>query len=253
MSPIFYVGDMVGLAAWASDRQDGDISDAIQWRSDLDGPLGSGATLNVSLSEGAHRVTAEVIDADGNRAGRTLVVRVKRRPAIVLDRLEPGDTVLVNERVRYRFVTENAVTEPAVSSWPVLNWYQWRGEIQPLSPGHHHVTAIVHDAFWDSASTGFALTAVGPVSAELDSLIQSSYSTAESIPLSGGYSYPSGVKADQVTFRWYSDLMGYLGEGQVLNVGMNAGTHVVTVEVSDDLGQTATATTTVVVTDDPGP
>ena len=253
MAPIFYVGDPVRLTARAVDLQDGDLSGAIQWQSDLDGALGSGSAVIATLREGAHTITAEVLDADANRAKRTHYVRVKRRPAIALDYLDPGDTALVGERVRYHFVTDDAVTEPALSSGPNVNWNPWRDEIEPLSPGFHRVTAAVYDSFWDAASMTFTLTAVGPVSAELDPLFQSSYRSAESVPLSGGYSYPSGIKADQVSLRWYSDLMGYLGEGQTLNVGMTPGSHSITLEVSDDLGQTATASTTIVVTDDPNP
>ncbi len=53
----FVPGEPVHLAAGASDAEDGDLRHAISWSSSLDGPLGSGATLDVTtLRSGTHVV-----------------------------------------------------------------------------------------------------------------------------------------------------------------------------------------------------
>ena len=57
-------GININFSATASDDEDGDISADIAWSSNVDGPLGSGASINTaSLSLGAHVITAEVTDS----------------------------------------------------------------------------------------------------------------------------------------------------------------------------------------------
>lgn len=63
---VFDEGTRVTLTGVATDPEDGTISSGIQWFSDLDGPVGSGATSLWFLSPGTHRITAGVMDTDGN-------------------------------------------------------------------------------------------------------------------------------------------------------------------------------------------
>jgi hypothetical protein len=51
-----------------------DYSDTIQWSSDIQGPLGTGATITPVLNVGTHLVTATCADAAGN--GQSAVVEV---------------------------------------------------------------------------------------------------------------------------------------------------------------------------------
>jgi subtilisin family serine protease len=55
----------VTLSGSASDVQDGNISSKIAWTSSIDGALGTGASLPVSLSPGSHTITASVTDSAG--------------------------------------------------------------------------------------------------------------------------------------------------------------------------------------------
>ncbi|HEB28029.1 MAG TPA: hypothetical protein ENI05_09675 [Porticoccus sp.] len=55
----------INFTASASDAEDGDISHAVLWSSDVDGSLGSGASLASLLSAGAHIITATVTDSQG--------------------------------------------------------------------------------------------------------------------------------------------------------------------------------------------
>ncbi|NND36689.1 MAG: hypothetical protein HKN81_06075 [Gammaproteobacteria bacterium] len=57
--------EFVNFAAAASDVEDGDISANVRWSSSLDGELGVGATLPVTLSLGTHLITATVTDSQG--------------------------------------------------------------------------------------------------------------------------------------------------------------------------------------------
>ena len=55
-------GNNISFIASAVDLEDGDISDLIQWESNIDGALGTGASMQTSLSVGTHRISARVTD-----------------------------------------------------------------------------------------------------------------------------------------------------------------------------------------------
>ena len=56
-------GETLPLQATASDAEDGDISSAIIWSSDIDGSLGNGASVNVILTAGSHQISASITDS----------------------------------------------------------------------------------------------------------------------------------------------------------------------------------------------
>ncbi len=59
----FSTTQTITFTASASDSEDGDISSDIVWSSDLDGDLGTGSSLSVSLTAGVHTITAMVQDS----------------------------------------------------------------------------------------------------------------------------------------------------------------------------------------------
>lgn len=63
---------LTNLSAAASDLEDGDLSETIQWSSDLDGELGVGADLAVFLSSGNHLISASVTDSENQTAVDTI-------------------------------------------------------------------------------------------------------------------------------------------------------------------------------------
>lgn len=60
-------GDLVSLTGTAFDSEDGNLSGALTWTSDLDGDLGTGPTPSTTLlvTPGPHTITASVTDPDG--------------------------------------------------------------------------------------------------------------------------------------------------------------------------------------------
>jgi len=72
------LGMTVALSATATDEEDGDVTGNIRWSSDLDGSLGTGRTLEISLeSVGMHTLTASVSDAGGLTDDATVRVEMK--------------------------------------------------------------------------------------------------------------------------------------------------------------------------------
>ncbi|MFC1550359.1 S8 family serine peptidase [Candidatus Neomarinimicrobiota bacterium] len=56
-------GEILILTGYAIDEEDGDISNGITWESNLDGYLGMGISLSVTLSNGSHKIIARVADS----------------------------------------------------------------------------------------------------------------------------------------------------------------------------------------------
>ncbi len=70
-------GTNVTLEAEAFDPEDGPIpDDSIQWESDLEGPLGTGHSLGVTLPLGSHTLTVTATDRDGNSVSQDVSIIV---------------------------------------------------------------------------------------------------------------------------------------------------------------------------------
>jgi hypothetical protein len=70
------IGETIDFNASATDTEDGDLSFAIQWMSDRDGPLGSGTSLATQLSLGNHVITVTVQDSQGQSPIITAMVSI---------------------------------------------------------------------------------------------------------------------------------------------------------------------------------
>jgi hypothetical protein len=76
----------------ATDPDDGDISSLIDWQSDIDGAIGTGASLITTLSEGTHVITATVTASDTQTRNSVITVRVAQDPPVAND-----DSAVVDE------------------------------------------------------------------------------------------------------------------------------------------------------------
>lgn len=84
-SNTYATGTAFDLTATATDPEDGDISANITWTSNIDGPLGTGATVTTndstaspdsSLTVGDHTITASITDAQGNTVTSTVAITI---------------------------------------------------------------------------------------------------------------------------------------------------------------------------------
>ncbi|MBN2045505.1 MAG: S8 family serine peptidase, partial [Anaerolineales bacterium] len=69
-------GTSLTFTSSASDVEDGDLSASIVWTSNLDGGLGTGASVSAVLSVGTHTITASVEDSGGLTASDSITVTV---------------------------------------------------------------------------------------------------------------------------------------------------------------------------------
>ena len=69
-------GATVSFTGSASDTQDGSLTSALAWRSNIDGSIGLGGSFSRVLSAGSHTITATAVDSGGLSTVRTVNVTV---------------------------------------------------------------------------------------------------------------------------------------------------------------------------------
>ena len=82
----------------AIDLEDGDISASIEWSSDLDGDIGTGASIDVVLTDGVHTITAYAVDSGGLDDSDSISVEVAVGEVIYGDMKLQVATFTVNPR-----------------------------------------------------------------------------------------------------------------------------------------------------------
>ena len=96
-------GDSITFTGTASDAEDGDISSGLQWSSNLDGVLGSGATLTLdTLTEGTHTITATVTDS-GNLSDSTIITLIVTNNAVNTPPVSVDDVISTIENTPTTF------------------------------------------------------------------------------------------------------------------------------------------------------
>ncbi len=138
----------VTLLADASDPQDGDLTAAVSWNSNLDGPLVS----PVQLTAGSHQISAQVIDSVGFAAADSVSVTVVNKPVITL--LAPlespvlmgeGESLLLSANAED--VEDGDLSESIEWSSSIDGFLGQGAQLQAvLSPGDHTISATLVDS-----------------------------------------------------------------------------------------------------------
>ena len=161
----FTEGDRLRFSGSASDKEDGNMSGKISWRSSRDGSISSSAKLSV----GTHTVTASVKDSAGASASDTISVTVAKAappppapntaPSIAIT--SPSKSGSVEEGTRLNFAARATDKEDGNLNSKVT-WRSSRdgqlGSSATLSVGKHTITASVKDSKGLSASAQVAMT-----------------------------------------------------------------------------------------------
>jgi len=163
-------GSVVTFTGTSVDAEEGDLSAGIAWSSDVDGALGTGATLHVStLSVGAHRITASSTDSAGGTGSDSIMIMItpvlNSRPVVRIDEpldddsFAPGQLVLFTGSAAERDEghddddddddPESDTPDPSLTA--ALRWTSNRdgvigygGSFQAsLTRGYHWITAAV--------------------------------------------------------------------------------------------------------------
>ena len=116
----FAQGSTIDFDGTASDDEDGDLTDQINWNSDLDGDFATGGTASITtLTFGTHLITASVTDATAITTEATITLTVTNEAPIAEDVVITGG-IEVEELLTgsYTFTDADGDTED-------ISTYQW--------------------------------------------------------------------------------------------------------------------------------
>ncbi len=148
---IFNVDDAIMLQATASDAEQGDLSNTINWYSDRDGYLGTGANIQVLLSVGDHVITASVSDIAGASVSQSVSISINALPVLTLQSPATGSLFMLQESLTLQ---ANASDLEDGDITAAIQWFSnidgligIGGLVQTtLSLGAHQITATITDS-----------------------------------------------------------------------------------------------------------
>lgn len=232
----------------AMDAEDGDLSNAIQWRSSLDGALISGQTIHAVLSPGNHILTAMVADKNGQSKTASVTVTAKAyntTPEITIVETRPGDA---SPDGQIYTLTGQASDHEDGNLSAAIVWTSDRiGELGrgamlkvQLSPGKHTLNARIVDS-QQAAMDDSVIVSVSPWNftpiVSITSMVPGTLGPeGQAYTLSG--SATDGEDGDLSTkIAWSSSKDGQLGTGKQIQALLSSGQHTLTASITDSQGQ----------------
>ncbi|PWK54253.1 fibronectin type III domain-containing protein [Pleionea mediterranea] len=246
---IFDDNESIVLIASADDTEDGDLSDSIEWRSSLDGDLGTGGQLGVDLSVGQHEVTASITD-NGNQVNETsIVITINKAeaentaPSLTIESPSNQSQAAYNESVELSATASDAEDGELSAA---INWQSSRDGLLGngaslninLSVGEHTITASVEDSGSLMAEQSINIIVTPPPENSAPALVIHSPANnaqvdfGESVLFSASASdNEDGSLSQQI--NWSSSISGQLGVGASATLTLESGTHTITASVID--------------------
>ena len=147
-------GSSITFRATADDDKDGDIGDDIEWSSSIDGQLGTGKEITVSLRPGQHNVTAAVSDSDNNSKSARITITIEENSRPIISISSPSDGADFIEFDSIEFIASATDSEDGDISGQIIWFSDIEGEIgrgstisvDSLSPADHLITAEITDS-----------------------------------------------------------------------------------------------------------
>ena len=262
---VFASGDLALLRANAFDFDDGFLNGpAVEWFSNQDGPLGTGARLaTTTLSEGVHQISVDATDSDGNLASDARTIRVAgAAPSLdlevtALDQLPTtcvqvivdaasGSTAVGLESVEYSL--------DGGASWTPVSLGDLPFSFIVPGQGFFHLVARAFDEAGqvDAADSRFFIDspcAIQPPTADAgpDQVVECASPEGTTVTLDGsGSSDPGG---NPLTYDWRDEDGNQVGTTAVVDVVLPLGTFTFTLTVDNGQGGTDSDSVDVTVQD----
>ncbi len=241
---VFTPGQTINFTGTADDAEDGDLTDDIQWSSDINGSFGSGGAVNIStLSAGTHVITASVTDNDGFSDSDNINVTVNTAPTVSITAPADGSVFTPGQSINFTGTASDAEEGDLSAS------ISWTSDLDgslgsgasintsTLTAGTHVITASVTDGNGSSDSDNINVTVNTAPTVSITAPANGSiFTPGQSINFTGTASdAEDGDLTDNI--QWSSDLDGNIGSGGSINIStLSAGTHVITASVADSDG-----------------
>lgn len=258
------LGQPVTLSGTANDLEDGPLSGAaLAWTSSRDGALGTGATLQATLSQGVHVLTLTATDSMGATGTASVTVSVNQAgnqpPVVSITSPLAGQTVFQGTAVTLAATAsdpeDGALTGAALAWSSSLDGPLGTGSplsTTALSAGAHVLTVVATDSGGNTGSATVGLTVL-PMNAAPTVTITApmngvTVQAGAPLSLEGTASDPEDGALSGASLTWRSSLDGVLGTGSPLvTSSLQPGTHTLSLTATDSGGRTGSASIQVVV------
>ena len=256
LSPIgagpYFQTDSINFVANAYDVEDGNLEALVQWSSNIDSVLGTGASLGASISAGEHIITATVVDSHGNTTSASINLSVQPNTAPQLNIQSIQDGAIFNDgEVVLLTADANDMEEGNISAN-----IQWTSSLSgllgtgspvqaSLSVGSHVITASITDTA--------GVTVTQSVTLHINALpVLTLLSPQDGVVFNAGDVVALAGTANDVedgnigtTIQWTSSLSGFLGTGIDVQTPLSVGSHVISASITDTAGVTVTQSVTI--------
>ncbi|HXV59878.1 MAG TPA: metallophosphoesterase [Vicinamibacteria bacterium] len=242
----FDFGEAIFFSGTASDLEDGDLTAALSWTSDVDGEIGAGGSFtHAALSLGQHTITALVIDSEGLIGSDQLILTVNNTPPTVAIALPvDGASFDFDENVDFSGTASDVEDGDLTAA---LSWTSnVDGEIgtggsfshSALSLGQHTIAASVTDSEGLTGSDQIIVTVnnTPPTVAITLPVDGASFDFGENVDFSAT---ASDLEDGDLTASlvWESDRDGSLGMGgSISTTTLSSGSHTITASAVDGEG-----------------
>ncbi len=253
--------DSVNFLATANDPEDGDLSAAVSWSSNIDGALGTGASITSSLSAGVHTVTASVNDSIAQTGTDSITVTAMQPanspPTVSITAPADGSTFESGDLVTLSGTAsdpEDGSLSASISWVSNLDGNLGAGASvsSTLSVGTHVITASVFDSQLLVDADTVSVTVNAP--ANMAPTVSITAPADGSIADAGTSVSFSGSAADaedgdiSASMSWTSSLDGSIGSGaSFATAGLSLGTHTITATATDSGSLSDSASITVII------
>ena len=251
---VYLTTDSISFAGTGSDAEDGSLSgSSLVWTSDLEGTIGDGESISISLSAGIHLITFTATDSLGATGNESISITVNPPPG----NDAPTASINTPDDV-FNYLTTDTINFTGTGSDPEDGELTglslvWRSSLAgqigtgtsislSLGGGNHTITLTATDSLGATGSHSINLTVNLPPTASIgDPDDGFTFLTTETIHFNGsGLDAEDGVLTG-ASLVWSSNLAGQIGTGTSISVSLDAGAHTITLTATDSQGVSGTA------------
>ena len=225
-----------------------------EWFSSMDGAIGGTQIFTAKLRAGNHEITLKVSDNKGASSTIKVNIVVNTPPIAIISSPVSGATYTTANLISF---DANLSSDPDGDPITVEWWSNLSGLLGTTktmskaltTTGNHTIQLKVFDGRGGQATTQVTITVIVPNQSPTAIITSPTngaiYTTTDTISFNGSQS--SDPDGDTITYEWTSNLDSVLGTTATLSKKLSAGSHTISLKVSDGKGGQNTVSVNVTV------